>query len=62
MDCYITRIFQYIVRIQSPKGEYPREIIGTVETIDGTEKQSFKGLDELRKIISAPRESKPPMA
>jgi hypothetical protein len=62
MDCYITRIFQYVVRIQYPKGEYPREISGTVEMIDGTEKQSFKGLDELRKIISAPRKRKSPTA
>jgi hypothetical protein len=62
MDCYITRIFHYVVRIHGPNGEYPREIFGTVEKIDGTEQHGFKGLDELRKIIFAPRESKPPTA
>jgi hypothetical protein len=62
MDCYITRIFQYVVRIHVANGESPREIFGSVEKIDGTEKHDFKGLDELRKIISAPRESKLPMA
>ena len=62
MDCYITRIFQYVVRIHRKCGESPREIFGTVEKIDGTEKQDFKGVDELRKIIFASRESKPPTA